>query len=502
MSYERIRNINQIPKLPSQYYHQVYSTDNMKYLLTLLLLQSVLMQGYSQNINFELADPQPIIQEVYSGSLLSGDIDNDGDNDLIQSGLGLNLTGQSAEASVFLNDGEGNFILKEQSFNNFFSTERMVMADLDNDDDLDIIITALNRTDFYRNDGQGAFVFDESTPFRPSDAGELITGDIDGDGDNDVIQYGEVSSSNPFALLFLNDGSGVFTESENVSFVPFLLANIEYIDLEGDGDLDIISFGKDQNGIARVAVYQNNGSAEFSDFPNSNISPHLAEEISVGDIDNDGDDDILITGISNASSPKTTLYLNDGDGQFSELINTPFPDLFASSNAFADLDNDNDLDILLIGSMEGGIPNIFSIVFENLGDNNFIAKDSLGGEYIATNCIADLNGNGRKDIIIQGFVDDTNIYWNESIISSISEADQFSFSVFPNPSNGQFEIEWKDIEMNKIEIIDLHGNVLYRDPIEKQKRSKRMDIEVPTGLYMINISGEHGNYVERLFIKN
>ncbi len=474
----------------------------IKYISSIIFTVSFLMQGFAQDINFNLADPQPLIQEVYSGSILSGDLDNDGDIDLIQSGLGENLMGQSAEPSVFLNDGSGNFILEEQNFNNFFTTERMVLGDLDNDEDLDIIITSYNRTDFYRNDGQAQFIYDDSTPFLPSDAGELIIGDVDGDGDNDVLQYGELDASNPFALLFFNDGSGGFTQAQNVNLTSFLSAKIEFIDLESDGDLDILSFGKNENDEAQVGLYENDGSGNYSVFSNSNITPHFAEEISVGDIDNDGDEDVLISGGSDDSTPKTILYINNGNGNFIELMTTPFPDIFASSNAFADFDNDNDLDILLIGSMDGGIPNIFSIVFENLGNNNFIAADSLGGEYIPANTIADLNGDGKKDIVIQGFVDDTNVYWNESVISGIKEISNIPFSVFPNPTNGQFQIEWKEVDVNKIEIMDQYGRLIYRESIEGEQVSKSLEIDVPSGLYLLKISGETGNSVERILLIN
>jgi uncharacterized protein YuzB (UPF0349 family) len=423
----------------------------LKYIISTLFIFTFLVQGFSQNINFTLADPQPLINEVVGGSLLSGDLDNDGDMDLIQSGSGTDVNGLGSSASVFLNDGDGNFTLEAvaipdywpdstvQNFNNFSSTEGFLMSDLDNDEDLDIIITGSNRTDFYRNDGQAQFVYDPNTPFSPSFGGDLIGGDVDGDGDNDVIQFGKTGSSSAdpyFALLFLNDGAGAFTQSQNITFEPFENLNIAFIDLEGDGDLDILSFGTNEIFEAQVRVFENDGSGNYSIYFDSNIAPHKADEISVGDIENDGDEDVLITGESDGFIPKTTLYINDGNGQFNELMDTQFPDIFASSNAFADLDNDNDLDVLMIGSMAGGLPNIFSIVFENLGNNNFIASDSLLGVYIAANTIADFNGDGKKDIVIQGIGWDTNIYWNETLISSMMENSSIPFSVFPNQSNG------------------------------------------------------------------
>ena len=471
----------------------------MKYITSAFFILTFLIPGFAQNINFAIANPQPEIQEVYGGSLISGDIDNDGDIDLVQSGLGLSLTGLNAEAAVFLNDGNGNFTIEEQNFNDFFGTERIVMGDLDNDQDLDLIITALNRTDFYRNDGQAQFVYDDKALFKSSNTGELIIGDVDGDGDNDVLQFGRLDPGDPFALLFFNDGSGTFTQSPTTVFLPFFLPRIEFIDLENDGDLDLLSFGENENGEEQVGIYENDGLGNYSVFSNSNIAPYLAEEISVGDIDNDGDEDVLITGKSEASAPKTSLYLNNGSGQFSELMNTPFPDIFASSNAFADLDNDNDLDIVLIGSMAGGIPNIFSIVFENLGNTNFIAADSLKGEYIPANTIADFNGDAKKDMIIQGFVDDTNIYWNETLISKVVENSRIPFSVFPNPSNGLFQIEWEEGEFNRMEMLDQQGKLIYSELIDGQELH-HMEVVAPAGVYVLKMSGEKSIATQKILL--
>jgi len=486
----------------------------LKYIISTLYILTFLVQGFSQNINFTLADPQPLINEVLGGSLLSGDLDNDGDMDLIQSGQGTDVNGLGASASVFLNDGDGNFSLDAvaipdywpdpsvQNFNDFFSTEGFLMSDLDNDEDLDIIITGSNRTDFYRNDGQAQFVYVPNTPFLPSFGGDLITGDVDGDGDNDVIQFGKEDSGSSapyFALLFLNNGSGAFTESQNITFEPFEYLNLEFIDLEDDGDLDILSFGGNENNEAQIAIFENDGSGNYSIYSDSNIEPLQAEEISVGDIDNDGDEDVLISGLIDDFVPKTALYINDGNGQFNELVATPFPDFFASSNAFADLDNDNDLDVLLIGSMAGGGPNIFSIVFENQGNNDFIASDSLVGEYIAANTIADFNGDGKKDIIIQGNVDNANIYWNQTLNTSVMENHDITFSVIPNPSNGQLQIEWGEGAFHKVEIHDQNGKLILEETINGQ-RLHNMDINLPSGMYILKMLGEESISTQKIIL--
>lgn len=460
----------------------------LKSIISTLCFLMSLAQGFSQNINFTLANPQPAINEVYSGTILSGDLDNDGDMDLLQSGIGTDISGLAARASIFLNDGTGNFTLQNQNFNNFSSTEGLLMSDLDNDQDLDIIITASNRTDFYRNNGQAQFVYVPNTPFLPSFLGDLIAGDVDGDGDNDVIQFGKSGSGSSapyFALLFFNNGTGTFTQSQNTPFLPFKNLKLEFIDLEGDGDLDILSFGGDINNSAQVAIFENDGSGNYSIFSNSNIAPHIADEISVGDIDNDGDQDVLISG--EMVGPKTALYINNGSGQFSELNNTLFPDIFASSNALADLDNDNDLDVVLIGSAAGGLPNIFSIIFENLGNNVFIASDSLIGAYIPANTIADFNGDGKKDIIIQGFNDNTNIYWNLSLISSVIENSNISFTLFPNPTTNEITVK-SDYELigTSYNVFDQFGKRVLIGILNKEITYIEMGA-LPRGVYMLSV---------------
>ena len=473
----------------------------MKHITFSFILLAFILQGNSQNLNYTIANPQPIIQEVYGGRIVSGDLDNDGDIDIVQSGIGLDINGLNASVSVFLNDGNGNFTLKEQNFNNYGTTEEIVVSDFDNDADLDLIITSENRSDFYLNDGQATFIFEDSSVLEPISFNQIIAGDVNGDGNIDVLQFGEPNTvqSLPITNLFINNGTGVFTQSQDTVLLPFRQPTVEFIDLEGDGDLDIISFGANENNEAQVGVYRNDGTGNYSIYSNSNIAPHLSNEISVGDIDKDGDEDILITGTTSDGTPKTLLYLNNGTGQFSELLNTPFPNLFAGTNAFADLDNDNDLDILLIGSMAGGIPNIFSIVFENLGDNIYVASDSLGGEYIAESAIDDLNGDGKKDIIIQGFVDNTNFYWNESIVSSVEENFTIPFSLFPNPSNGQLHIKWGEAEFKKIEIFDKQGKLLYDESIYDQGLYYK-EINLPAGMYIVKMSGASSSSIQKILL--
>ncbi|MCB0817746.1 MAG: hypothetical protein KDB77_09550, partial [Flavobacteriales bacterium] len=76
----------------------------MKFLSHLLLLLAAAPLCPAQNISFTLATPQPALIEVYSGSSASGDIDGDGDNDLLLVGLD-----PGRQTALYLNDGFGGF---------------------------------------------------------------------------------------------------------------------------------------------------------------------------------------------------------------------------------------------------------------------------------------------------------------------------------------------------------------------------------------------------------
>ena len=111
------------------------------------------------------------------------------------------------------------------------------------------------------------------------------------------------------------------------------------------------------------------------------------------------------------------LYINNGKGIFTEVA-TSLQQTFGGQNEFADLDNDGDQDLLIVGTQAGGLPNIFNIVYKNIGNNLFTQVQILGGEYIAACVIDDFTGDGLKDIIISGFVRQTNAYWNTSTNSN------------------------------------------------------------------------------------
>lgn len=82
----------------------------------------------------------------------------------------------------------------------------------------------------------------------------------------------------------------------------------------------------------------------------ANFDAVRAGTIAFADIDNDNDQDVLITGTNNLNQNIAKLYNNDGAGNFAEITGTPFSGGIAGAFAFADVDNDNDQDVIITGT--------------------------------------------------------------------------------------------------------------------------------------------------------
>lgn len=417
--------------------------------------------------------------ECYGGIFASGDIDGDGDLDLLMTRIG-------PWTKLYKNDGTGNFTEVIHNFPRSGNSQAF-FKDLDGDGDLDLFFSGQNElgqkfANIYRNDGLGNFTQ------VPNNLPVFIEGaaiaDVDNDGDQDLVITTATISD-----IYLNNGNAVFTPQGNSVFTP-VDGIVQIIDIENDGDQDVIISGSNT-----IKLYQNNGSGVYTLNINTTFPAISAEGIEVADTDNDGDLDLIING-----NTQNLLYINNGAGFFSS-ISTNLQQTFAGKNVFADLDNDGDQDLLIVGSQAGGLPNIFNIVYRNDGNNTFVQTQILGGEYIADCVIADFNGDGLKDIIIQGFADKTNVYLNTPTVVSISEqiATNQSIKFYPNPAKGFIHFKL-NIESNSE--LTLY-NTLGQKVLTKQINSTEFVLDISNlsnGTYIV-ILNENGNLKTAKFCK-
>jgi predicted nucleotidyltransferase len=150
--------------------------------------------------------------------------------------------------------------------------------------------------------------------------------------------------------LYINDGTGSFTEMTGTPFEDVSYGSIAFADVDGDDDKDLLITGSTV-GLGRISkLYTNDGTGSFTEMTGTPFEGVRDSSIAFADVDGDNDQDVLITGYTSPLRRISKLYTNDGTGSFTEMTGTPFEGVDNSSIAFADVDGDNDKDVLITGT--------------------------------------------------------------------------------------------------------------------------------------------------------
>ena len=162
---------------------------------------------------------------------------------------------------------------------------------------------------------QQPFLRDDFRPFDNTlqpQHGDIFVADIDGDGDLDVIIGGQQRDT-PFAFqggIFINDGAGNFTRKSS-DVTPGYMATMDFGDIDGDGDLDLIFNGGVNPGrVWSRGIALNDGAGNFTlgtatDFP---LPPARSVSSFFADFNNDGLLDYCHAGNANEKQLHGTLF--------------------------------------------------------------------------------------------------------------------------------------------------------------------------------------------------
>ena len=338
---------------------------------------------------------------VYRGSVAFTDIDNDNDQDLLIAGGSISLTGRLAH--VYSNDGNGLFNeVIGAPFNGVINCS-IDFADIDGDNDQDLLITGENTSGIYisnlfLNDGNGNFSFFPSLLDSVSYS-EVTFADIDNDNDQDLLISGLNNNSQVIYKLYKNDGIGNFSLITGTPFTGVLFGSVAFADVNGDNYPDVFITGSDSS-----KIYINDSTGYFTELLGTSISgASYDSKIAFADIDNDNDQDLLITGKNGGGIFICELYKNDGNGFFSLTTGTPFVGINNGAVAFADVDNDNDLDLLITGETDSIIKTAKMYINDGIGNFTLLANTPFEGVQHSSVTFADIDNDNDKDVLITGY---------------------------------------------------------------------------------------------------
>jgi hypothetical protein len=311
-------------------------------------------------------------------------------------------------------------------------------ADVNGDGYADLVISGENEdgnpiTGLYINDALGNANFSrdnsESTVDTLGDLSAVMRGSTtflsigeSSDTDPDLLLTGQLSGGSGVAELYTNDGSGGFTKA-GAGLEAVSAGESPATDLTGDGKPEIVLTGADSGGNPVLTVYENNGTGDFSVLESStdsgtDLSGVLFGSVSHGDLNGDGEVDLLVTGVDLSLDASTTLYLNTGSGSFSKDPQSTgggssvFAGVTGGSSTVTDIDADGDLDIILTGAANvtlsfGALTPSFdtpqAALYVNDGEGNFTKKQvGLTPVLRSASAAFDYGGDGDTDLIITG----------------------------------------------------------------------------------------------------
>lgn len=351
------------------------------------------------------------ITDLTDGASKWADFDGDGDLDLLITGEDFEETPLSM---IYENQGDDEFIAMNPELTGLTESAADV-ADIDDDGDVDFIISGVdengdNHTTLYLNDGSGSFSVSDQE-FGLFNEGAIVFGDYDNDGDKDLFLSGwEEGDSERDARIYKNDGSGNFTDIKaGLTGVNRTNRGAAWGDLDGDGDLDLMYVGQGgqfPDDVAQTLYYINNGDDTFTK-TDHNLHNVRSGTVSFGDFDGDGDLDLYLAGEEEDFGEDTgAIYVNDGSGTF-EFISTAVATGKAGSSNWGDLDDDGDLDIVVTGldNRDVGGNRVLGNIFLNqrfLGGGFTNVETTITGFSQAKIAIGDYDNDGDLDLATIG----------------------------------------------------------------------------------------------------
>src|SRR3989338_7961730 len=358
----------------------------------------------------------------------------------------------------------------------------LAFGDIDNDGDLDLALSGSgsnNVAKIYINNGS---TLTENTTWQDNltgvNYGSLAFGDIDNDGDLDLALSGCSNGGNGLStacndggyrtFIYLNNGTSLVENSQwGSNLTKSWKGSLAFGDLNNDGDLDLALSGQSSNGkISKI--YINNGTSLVENSTwQGNLTAVFESSLAFGDVNNDGYLDLALCGDKGTSNEISKIYINNGTS-FNE--NSTWQDNLLNvdwcSLAFGDYDNDGDLDLTLIGHTTQDNHRIYRNNGTAFIEINREITGDLIGIFAGSLAFGDYDNDGDLDLVATGNEGYTVLYLYNMSSTNFTKSSQDPESHILNLEKGS-NVVFSDIDDDNDLDLALAG---YLEPIDFQAK--------------------------------
>ncbi|MBL4670008.1 MAG: T9SS type A sorting domain-containing protein [Flavobacteriales bacterium] len=445
------------------------------------------------------------IAHSYSKPLYLGDIDNDGDNDLI---ISENGAGPSAGKIMWIeNTGLHSFILHSLALP---GVDSYAVGDIDGDNDLDFVGT--ERLSFstelrtYLFDlGTKTFVADQVMTTTEDMRKQFVLADPDSDNDHDIVFSGSIG------LKWFENTNGLGSLNTDVALTTINMgatAGIVSIDFYDDGLLDfaVTAYVGGEYVIIPIINQGGNVFTPLSGIPTTSSGISI---LMVEDVDSDGISDIITSGVNVTGSHYPVWFricYSSKDSIVENVCNSytsPSGNYtWSTSNIYTDtIANLLGCDSVITINLT--ITTVDSSVTQN---NNILTANTAGATYqwldcdngnaaisLATNQSFTVTTNGNYAVVVtQNSCSDTSVCMNATIVG-VDELEVTTVVISPNPTNGLMTISFEN--KNKAvnyAITTIDGRLV----LEGTTREDSIEVDLrneSNGIYFLKVNQNNTN---------